>query len=77
MDISTWQILWGINTTLLALMLWLHKDIRREMKDIKDELAKKASTVICEKIHSKIDKSLHRHATSGAAGEVVETGGAI
>lgn len=90
MDINTWQILWGINSLLLAIMVFLHNSLRAQLKkleeandkkasvkevdEVKVELGKKASTDICVKIHRQVNASLHRHANSGQAGEVVPVG---
>ena len=69
MDIT--QILWGINTTLVMIILYFIKEQREELKDLKKELEKRTLIVTCDKIHAALAKDLHVHGSEGAAGEVI------
>jgi len=72
---TTEQILWGVNTFLLAcvvsLVALLYHTLRGDIKEVKEEIAKRTLIVNCDKVHLEIKKDLHTHAKTGSAGEVV------
>jgi hypothetical protein len=74
-DMTTEQILWGVNTFLLACLVGLigilYSTIRGDIKEVRADIEKRTLLVTCDKIHADVLKSLHVHATTGAAGEAV------
>jgi hypothetical protein len=69
------QMLWGVNSLLLILLgffirMWI-TGIKDDIKDLREELKKKAEEETCLRTHAGVDKLLHRHALTGSAGEVV------
>jgi hypothetical protein len=69
MDIT--QVLWGVNTTLLGIILYFVKEQRDELKDMKKEVEKRTLVVTCDKIHALLSDQIHVHGTLGQAGEVI------
>ena len=72
---ENWQLLWGVNSILLVVLgffikMWII-GIKEDIKIVKLELKDKADSETCKEIHNGVDRLLHRHATTGAAGEVV------
>lgn len=72
---DNWQLLIGANAILLAVLgffikMWI-SGIRADLASVKEDLKTKASVETCRWIHEGVDKLLHRHATTGSAGEVV------
>ena len=69
------QLLWGINTALVAVVIFLVSIIgwlgKGRLARIESDLAKKADAETCTSTHIKVDKLLHAHALSGNAGEAV------
>lgn len=69
------QLLWGINTALVGVVIFLVGIIgflgKGRLERIEGDLAKKADTTLCSKTHEKVDRLLHSHALSGSAGEAV------
>ena len=72
-DISTWQILWGVNTFVLAIMLFLYNLLRGEIKKLDTDVRDRMPRSECEITHTEIGKKLHIHGTLGNAGEVIKT----
>jgi hypothetical protein len=70
MDIG--QVIWGINTTLLGIMLFLYRSLREDVKSMKGEIEKRTLILTCDKMHQEIAKSLHVHGSLGNAGEVIQ-----
>jgi preprotein translocase subunit YajC len=66
------QVLWGINTTLVLIILYFIKEQREDMKELKKEIEKRTLIVTCDKLHAALSKDLHVHASTGTAGEVVK-----
>jgi hypothetical protein len=79
---SEQSILWTINSCLLGILVfvitilayfirkWFSR-LEKDIEDILDELKLKSNQSTCDKIHTGVDKLLHRHASEGKAGEVV------
>jgi hypothetical protein len=63
--VDIWQLLWGLNTLLLGIMLFLYRDLKKEIE-------KRTLIIACEQIHKNINAEIHTHASVGTAGEVVK-----
>jgi hypothetical protein len=57
---DTWQILWGINTLLLALFAYIHKMVRDDIKELKEDLDKRTLVITCDRLHAELEKSCGR-----------------
>jgi hypothetical protein len=79
---DNWQVLIAVNTVLLMVVSffirqWITglKDDIKALEDgiikIQRDLEKKAGLVDCVHTHEALDRLLHRHATTGTAGEAV------
>jgi hypothetical protein len=61
-----------IKADLIFTKTELKEDILILKKELKDDIDKKAEEKTCKEIHAKVDTMLHKHATTGQAGEVVK-----
>jgi hypothetical protein len=76
------QLLMGVNALLVAILGFFLRDyFKRQSKEhealklaiekISIELSGKADKKDCKETHDDVEKLLHKHATQGAAGEVI------
>jgi len=69
---DTVQILGWANSFLLGIIGFLCKSIWDDVKTIKKDVQARTLKGDCIKIHDELAKSIHKHALSGTAGEVVK-----
>ena len=73
---DTIKILWAVGsffsacTLVLVGVLW--KVLMKRFDKVDNEIEKRTLVKVCDEKHNDVDCWLHRHAHSGAAGEVVE-----
>jgi hypothetical protein len=76
------QLLIGVNALLVAILGFFirayikrqsddHAELKHAIDKISIELSGKADKKDCTEIHDDLDRFLHKHATTGTAGEVV------
>jgi hypothetical protein len=76
---SSDQILWGVNTLLLAIIGVLIRGWMANVKDTFEKIdkrfanidAEKISVKSCEMMHGELKKISHTHGVLGQAGEVI------
>jgi len=84
--VDMWQVLWGINTLVLAIVTFLynrqredHKELKGQLNDLADALDERMPKDTCERIHrelkdkfKEISEDQHVHGSYGQAGEVIK-----
>ena len=73
---TTEQILWSVIIFLLTCMIGLigilYWTLRGDIKEVRDQIRERTLIIDCRKMHTDLDRYLHKHALVGTAGEVVD-----